>query len=160
MEEATGAQQGYKSRFYAVAVTGGMEEKVAVLLAERAKNAGYDVRSVLVSPSVKGYVILEIGDPDDLYHVIRGVRHVKRRRPVLMKEEEVVKLAKPLVEVAKLERGQIVEVIYGPFKGMKGRVVEIYEGRGEVDLALLESELRMVITLPLDQVKPIEEEQG
>jgi len=150
----------YSSKFYAVAVTGGMEEKVALLLAERARNAGYDVRSILVSPNIKGYVILEIGDPNDLYLVIRGVRHVKRRRPVLMKEEEVVKLAKPVVEVAKLERGQIVEVIYGPFKGMKGKVVEIYEGRGEVDLALLESELRMVITLPLDQVKPVEESES
>ncbi|MEB3764804.1 MAG: hypothetical protein GSR77_01355 [Desulfurococcales archaeon] len=41
---------------------------------------------------------------------------------------------------------------------MRGRVVEVYESRGEVDLVLLESEFHMVITVPIEQVKLAESE--
>ncbi|MEB3860853.1 MAG: transcription elongation factor Spt5 [Desulfurococcales archaeon] len=147
----------HPSTFYALAVTGGAEERVALLLAERARRMGLDLRSVLVSPKIKRYIIVEVGDPNDFYILIRGVKNLKRRRPIKMKVEEVVSLAKPEREVPKLERGQIVEVTGGPFKGMRGRIVEVYEGRGEVDLTLLESDFRMVVTIPVDQVKPVEE---
>ncbi|MCE4602690.1 MAG: transcription elongation factor Spt5 [Desulfurococcales archaeon] len=147
----------HPSTFYALAVTGGTEERVALLLAERARRMGLDLRSVLVSPKIKRYIIVEVGDPNDFYILIRGVKNLKRRRPIKMKVDEVVGLAKPEREVPKLERGQVVEVTGGPFKGMRGRIVEVYEGRGEVDLTLLESDFRMVVTIPIDQVKPVEE---
>ena len=148
-----------KSDFYAVSVTGGMEEKVAQLIAERTRILGYDIRSIVVSPTVKGFIILEVGDPADLYMVIRGMRHAKRRRPLKMKKEEVVSMARPVVELAKVERGQIVEVIGGPFKGMRGKVVDVYESRGELDITLLESDFQMTVTVSLTDVKPIEEEE-
>ncbi len=151
-------QLKHPSRFYAIPVTGSMETRVALVFAERVQVMGLDVRSIIVPAGMKGYVIVELGDPGDLYDLIRGVRNVKRRRPLLMKQEEVLKLAKPVVEIPELKRNQIVEIIGGPFKGMRGRVVEVYESRGEVDLVLLESEFHMVITVPIEQVKPAETE--
>ncbi len=147
----------HPSTFYALAVTGGTEERVALLLAERARRLGLDLRSVLVSPKIKRYIIVEVGDPNDFFLLIRGVKNLKRRRPIKMKVEEALSLAKPEKELPKLERGQLVEVTAGPFKGMRGRIVEVYETRGEVDLTLLESDFRMVVTIPIDQVKPVEE---
>jgi len=148
-----------ESKYYALSVTGGAEKRVALVLAERARNLGLDVRSIIVSPQLKGVVIVEIGDPKDLFDLTRGVRNVKRKRPIPMKEEEAVRLAKPVVEIPELQRGQTVEITAGPFRGMKGRVIEVHEARGEVDLTLLESDFRMVVTIPLDQVKPVEEER-
>jgi hypothetical protein len=40
---------------------------------------------------------------------------------------------------------------------MRGRVVSVSEGRGEVNLVLLESDIDMVVTVPIEQVKPEEE---
>ena len=151
-------QYNIKTRFYAIPVTGSTELKVAMVFAERTQVMGLDVRSIVVPAGMKGYVIVELGNPGDLYDLIRGVRNVKRRRPLLMKPEEVVKLARPVVEIPELKRNQIVEIIGGPFKGMRGRVVEVYESRGEVDLVLLESEFHMVITVPIEQVKLAESE--
>ncbi len=85
----------HPSTFYALAVTGGTEERVALLLAERARRMGLDLRSVLVSPKIKRYIIVEVGDPNDFYILIRGVKNLKRRRPIKMKVDEVVGLAKP-----------------------------------------------------------------
>ena len=158
-EREAPSEQLPPSRFYALQVTGGMEERVALVLAERARNMGLDVRSIVVAPNTKGFVMIEIGDPKDLFYLIRGVRNIKRRRPVMMSMDDVVKAAVPVVELPSLSRGQLVEIVAGPFRGMKGRVVEVYESRGEVDLTLLESDFRMVVTVPLDHVKPVEEKQ-
>jgi len=146
------------SMYYALAVTGGAEERVALLLAERARRLGLDLRSIIVSPKARRYIVVEVGDPGDFFLLIRGVKNLKRRRPIRMKEADVMSLVKLEREIPELERGQIVEVIGGPFKGMKGRIVEVYKSRGEVDLTLLESEFRMVVTIPMDQVKPVEEQ--
>jgi transcriptional antiterminator NusG len=148
------------TRFYALTVTGGTEERVALVLYERAKRLGLDVRSIIVPPNLKGYVIVEIGNEADLYYLTRGVRHIKRRRPILMKPEEIELLVKPRAEIPELRKGDIVEITGGPFKGMKGRVIEVYPTRGEVDLTLLESNFQMVVTVPLDQVRPVTEESG
>ena len=148
------------SRFYAILVTGGTEERVALVLYERARRMGLDVKSIIVPPNLKGYVIVEIGNEADLYYLIRGVRHIKRKRPILMKPEEVESIVKPKAEIPELKRGDIVEITGGPFKGMKGRVVEVYPTRGEVDLVLLESNFQVVVSVSLDQVKPAKEEEG
>ncbi len=146
------------SRFYAVYVTGGTEERIALILHQRVQGMGLDIRSIVVPSELRGVVVVEAGDPGDLYDLIRGVRGVKRRRPVLITPEEAVKLARPTVEIPELERDQVVEIIGGPFKGMKGRVVEVYESRQEVDLLLLDSDFHMIVTVPLEQVRPMREE--
>jgi transcriptional antiterminator NusG len=143
-----------KSRFYAIHVVKGMEGRVALLLEERSKSMGLDVRSIVVPVDANGYLIVEVGNSGVLYHLTRGVRYVKRKRPVAVREEDALRLAKPVVEAPKVARGQLVEIIGGPFKGMKGRVVEVYEARRDVDVSLLD--FRMVVTIPLEFVKPIE----
>ncbi len=144
-----------KSRFYAIHVVKGMEGRVALLLEERSRNMGLDVRSIVVPVEANGYVIVEVGSSGVLYHLTRGIRYVKRKRPVAVKEEDALRLAKPIVEAPKVSRGQLVEIIGGPFKGMKGRVMEIHEARKDVDVSLLD--FRMVVTIPLELVKPIEQ---
>ncbi|MCS7107273.1 MAG: KOW motif-containing protein [Acidilobaceae archaeon] len=143
-----------KSKFYSLYVTGGMEVRTALVIAERARNMNLDLRSIVIPPEAKGFIFLEVGDPGALVLVLRGLRHVKRKRPIQVKEEDVMKIAKPVVEVPTISKGQVIEVIGGPFKGMKGRVVEVYEARKEADVTLLETDYRMVVTISLDLLKP------
>lgn len=142
------------SRFYAIYVVGGYEEKVAVVLGERARTLRLDVRSVIASKDLKGVVFVEVGDVNDLYRLIRGVRNVKRKRPIQVAIDDVLKLVTPPAAVGNIERGQEVIVIAGPFKGMKGRVVEVR--KGEVDINLIDSQSPIMVTIPIDQVKPAE----
>jgi len=147
----------YPSRFYAVYVTSTMEEKVALIIASRVQYLGLDIRSIVVPVDLRGYIILEVGNPADLYAAIKGIRHIKRRKPLLMRKEEVIKLAMPTVEVPELEPGMVVQIVAGPFRGMRGRVVSVNESKGEVNLVLLESDIDLVVTLPIEHVKPEEE---
>ncbi|MCX8195461.1 MAG: KOW motif-containing protein [Acidilobaceae archaeon] len=143
-----------KSRFYSLYVTGGMEIRTALVIGKRAKDMNVDLRSIVVPPEAKGYIFLEVGDPGALVLLLTGLRHAKRKRPVMVKEEEVLRIAKPVVELPTISKGQLVEVIGGPFRGMKGRVIEVYEARKEADVTLLETDYRMVVTISLDLLKP------
>lgn len=147
-----------QSRFYAIYVTGGYEEKVAVVLAERARALKLDVRSIVASKDLKGVIFVEVGNVSDLYYLIRGVRNVKRKRPLQVSIDDVAKLVTPPAVAEEIQRGQIVLVVGGPFKGMRGKVVDVR--RGEVDITLLEGDSKIVVTIPIDQVKPETEKQS
>ena len=147
-----------QSRFYAIYVTGGYEEKVAVVLAERARALKLDVRSIVASKDLKGVVFVEVGNVSDLYYLIRGVRNVKKKRPLQVSIDDVAKLVTPPAAAEEIQKGQVVLVIGGPFKGMRGKVVDVR--RGEVDITLLEGDSKIVVTIPIDQVKPETEKQG
>lgn len=146
------------SKFYALKVMGGYEEKVALILGERAKALNLDVRSVVFSKDYKNVVFVEVGDVTDLYYLIKGVRHIRGRRPIPVTIDDVIKLVKPAVTEVAVERGQLIQVIGGPFKGMKGRVIEVR--KSDVDITLLEGDSKIVVTVPIDQVKPISESEA
>ncbi len=159
-EEASRAEEreAPSTRFFALTVTGGTEERVALILAERARSMGLTVKSIVVPAGLKGYVIVEVSKVSDLYHLIRGIRHIKRRRPLPVKPEEIEAIVKPKIEIPKLQPGDIVEIVAGPFKGLTGRVVEVDESKNQVEVSLLELEFKNVVTIPLDQVRPVREE--
>lgn len=145
------------TRFYSIQVVGGMEERTALLLAERVKAMGLDIKSIGVPADLKGYIIIEVGDPAALQPLLKGVRYIKARRPIALKPEEAVELLLPKVKVAEFEKGQIVEITGGPWKGMKGRIVEVYKTRSEAEVTLLETGFRLIVTIPLDLLKAVEE---
>ncbi|ADL19351.1 Putative transcription antitermination protein nusG [Acidilobus saccharovorans 345-15] len=161
-QQGGGAAQG--SRFYAIYVTGGYEERVVAVLGERARTLQLDVRSIVYSPDLKGVVFVEVGDVKDLYYLIRGVRNIKRRRPTMVSVDDILKLVKPPAAAEPIAKGDVIQVIGGPFKGMRGRIIEVR--KGEVDVNLLEGDSKIIVTIPIDQVKPVgkeregQEEQG
>ena len=147
------------SKIYAISVVGGYEEKVAMIFAERAHTLNLNIKSIVYSEDLKGTVIVELGDPKDLYYLIRGVKNVKRRKPIQINVQDVARLLRPPISIPTLEKGQLIEVIGGPFKGMKGRVVEIYPSRSEADITLLEGDSKILVTIPLEYMKVSEDEK-
>lgn len=145
------------SRFYAFEVIGGTEERVALVITQRAQAKDLDVRSVIVPSESRGLIIVEVGSLVDLYEAISGVRNIKRRRPIPVKPEEVERIVKPAVEVPELNVGDIVEVVAGAFKGRRGKVTEVSPSKGEVKLQILDAEFGMQVTVSLDEVRKLEE---
>ncbi|AFZ70279.1 ribosomal protein L24p/L26e, archaeal [Caldisphaera lagunensis DSM 15908] len=151
------SNQTQKNKIYAISVVGGYEEKIALIFAERAQSLKLDIKSIVYSEDLKGTVIVEIGDPKDLFYLIRGIKNVKRRRPIAISLQDVIKLLKPPTALPTIAKGQLIEVIGGPFKGMKGRIVEVYATRNEADITLLEGDSKIVVTIPTEYIKVTEE---
>lgn len=145
------------SVYYAVRTTAGREIDVALIMENRARRMKdrLDVRSIIVPPEIKGYVIVEAPGIHVVYPLVREIKYVKGRAPGIIRADEVEKLVKPKPIIELVKEGDLVEVIAGPFRGMKARVVSVDRGKNEVVLNILEAEFPLPITVPADFVKPV-----
>lgn len=141
------------SLVFAVRTTAGQEKNVADILAARAKSKSLDVRAILAPETLKGYIFVEVQTPHLVEDAVAGIKHIKSRVPGLVSFEEIERYiaSKPVIE--ELEVGASVEIIGGPFKGMKAKITRVDRSKEEVTLELLEATFTLPITVHADYVK-------
>jgi len=141
---------------FAVRTTAGQEKNVANLLAARVETGKLPIRAILVPEMLKGYVFIEADGPHFVEKAITGIKHVRSRVPGIVDFSEVERyiVIKPVIE--ELDEEDIVEVVGGPFKGMRARITRIDRTKEEVTLELLEATFTMPITVHADYVKLVE----
>ncbi|MCX8162024.1 MAG: KOW motif-containing protein, partial [Candidatus Bathyarchaeota archaeon] len=66
--------------------------------------------------------------------------------------------AKPSIEI--LSDGDMVEIMGGPFKGMRARVISVNKDRGEVTVELLDTPYTMPITMYAEYVRKVSEKSS
>jgi len=141
---------------FAVRTTAGQEKNVADLIAAKAQMKEIPLIAILVPETLKGYVFVEARSPHFVEEAIAGIRHVKSRVPGIVDFSEVERyiVIKPVIE--ELDEDDIVEVIGGPFKGMRAKITRVDKTKEEVTLELLEATFTLPITVHADYVKLLE----
>ncbi len=141
---------------FAVRTTAGQEKNVATLIAIRIENSKLPIKAILVPEMLKGYVFVEAEGPHFVEEAISGIKHVRSRVPGIVSFAEVEKyiVIKSIVE--ELNVDDIVEIVSGPFKGMKAKITRIDKTKSEVTLELLEATFTLPITVHADYVKVVE----
>lgn len=146
------------SRFFAIRTTTGREIDVALVLENRTSGLkdqeSIDVRTIIVPPGIRGYVFIESPNLTSIYRLISEVKYVKSRQPIKVSREEIERLAKPKPVIELIKEGEIVEIIRGPFRGMKAQVISVDRSKNMVMLSILEAAFNVPITVPGDYVKP------
>lgn len=142
----------------AVKTSIGYERSVADSIAARAKAKDVGIFSILAPANVRGYLFTESMNPDRLEEIARGIR---RARGVIRGETRVADIEhyltpKPIV--AGILEGDIVELVAGPFKGEKARVLKVDETREEITVELFEAMVRIPVTVRGDHVRVLEKE--
>ncbi|RJS87681.1 transcription elongation factor Spt5, partial [Candidatus Bathyarchaeota archaeon] len=96
---------------------------------------------------------IEAGGPHVVEEAISGIRHVRSRVPGIVSFSEIEKyiVVKPVIE--ELDINDLVEVIGGPFKGMRAKITGIDRAKEEVTIELLEATFTLPITVHADYVK-------
>jgi len=149
---------------FAVRTTAGQERNVSKLIAGRAEANKIPIKAILVPDSLKGYIFIEAEGPHIVEQAISGIKHVRSRVPGLVSFEEIEKyiVVKPVIE--ELNIGDLVEVIGGPFKGMRAKITNIDKTKEEVTIELLEASFTLPVTVHADYLKLIkkggESEEG
>ncbi|RLG85276.1 MAG: transcription elongation factor Spt5 [Thermoprotei archaeon] len=143
-----------RSQFFAVRTTARQEMNVALLIENRVRNRNLAVYSIIVPSELRGYIILETAGLHVVYEAIRDMKHVKGRASGALKWDDVEKLLKPKPIIEQLSVGEEVEIVAGPFRGLRARVVEINKARNEVVLNILEASFPLNVTVPVEYVKP------
>ncbi|MCD6594034.1 transcription elongation factor Spt5 [Candidatus Bathyarchaeota archaeon] len=149
---------------FAVRTTAGQERNVSKLIAGRAEANKIPIKAILVPDSLKGYIFIEAEGPHIVEQAISGIKHVRSRVPGLVSLEEIEKyiVVRPVIE--ELDIGDLVEVIGGPFKGMRAKITNIDKTKEEVTIELLEASFTLPVTVHADYLKLIkkggESEEG
>ncbi len=141
---------------FAVRTTVGQERNVSNLITGRAEANNIPIKAILVPEALKGYIFIEADGPHIVEEAITGIKHVRSRVPGVVSFSEVQKyiVVKPTIE--ELDVDDLVEVIGGPFKGMKAKITGIDRTKEEVTIELLEATFTLPVTVHADYVKVVQ----
>ncbi len=141
---------------YTIRTTIGRENMVMLELQTLAKTRGFEIKAMIHPEKLKGYVMVE-GKESDIREAIKEIRHVKGMigKPVeIDKIKEFLETGEKELEVHK---GDIVEIVGGPFKRERGIVTRV--GKGEVTVELLEAAVSIPVTVKIESIRIIEKSE-
>ena len=145
--------QDSDSKFFAIRITGGQENVVANILQNKINSKRISLRSILILENFKGYVIVEAPDSNIAYDALYGVRHVRGqiRGDLPFSDVEKYLVKKPVV--TELSIDDTVEVIAGPFKSMKAKIIRVDYEKQEATVVLLDSPYQIPVTVDANYLK-------
>ncbi len=147
-------QSQQKTAIYAVRTTSGQERTVVDLMAGKSKPKKLPIAAILAPEVIKGYVFVEAAGPHFVDEAIAGTRHARARTRGVVSISAIERfiVTKPVIEELKV--ADTVEVVGGPFRGLKAKITSIDKVKQEVVIELLEEGFATLpITVHADYVK-------
>jgi len=145
--------QEIKSHFFAVRTTGGQEKVVMGLLENRIKLKKINIQSVLLLDNLKGYIIVEAIDANAAFDALQGIRHIRGQLRGELTFNDIEGYLVKKSTVSELAVDKIVEIIGGPFKGMKATVTRIDHEKEEATVILLDAPYQLPVTVDANYLK-------
>ena len=144
---------------FPVRTTVGQESLVVDIITNKIRKDELSIYSVAVIPGLKGYILIEAADELTVRHGITNTPHIKGqgivKGAVKINELDSLLEAKPLMK--SIEEGAKVELISGPFKGEKARVLRVNATKEEVTVELLEAAVKIPVTIKAENIRIIKE---
>ena len=135
-----------------IRTTTGRENIVIESIMSRVKSHKIPVKSIIYPEEIKGYIFVE-GEINDIEASVKGIPHV---RGIINKNVPMQQLEKFMIaekSEIKLETGDVVEIIGGPFKGEKGKITRMDETKNEITVEFLEAAIPIPVTISINSVR-------
>jgi len=132
--------------------TRGREKTAINAMRNQVKTGNLDINALFHPDDLKGYIFIE-GKEQDIRDLVNDSRNA---RGVLDQEVEVDKIEKYLdeeQEEIKIEEGDTVEVISGPFKGEQAKIERVDDTNREVTIELIDAAVPIPTTVDIDTVR-------
>ncbi len=143
-------------QLFILKTTMNQERNVATLVEEKVRSKAIKVASLLSPESLKGYIFIEAIDEGAVQEAIEGIKHVRGILPGIVPFAEVESFFEEKPAVEGIKPGDIIELVAGPFKGERAKVVRIDEGKEELTVELLEVTIPIPVTVNGSYVRIIE----
>jgi len=144
---------------FPVRTTVGQESLVVDIITNRSKHEELAIYSISVIPGLKGYVLIEAQDELTVRRCIGNTPHIKGqgivKGAVDINELSGLLESKPLMQ--SITVGAKVELIAGPFKGEKAKVLRVNPTKEEVTVELLEAAVKIPVTIKAEHIRIIKE---
>lgn len=131
----------------------GQEKKVMNLLEAKLRSSSTGIHAILLVEDLRGYVVIEALDSNDVYHTVDGIRHVRGQLRGELKFTDIEGYLVKKSVVASLNVGGTVEITGGPFKGMKATITRIDREKEEATVILLDAAYQLPVTVDANYLK-------
>ncbi|RIB35622.1 MAG: transcription elongation factor Spt5 [Candidatus Nanoclepta minutus] len=145
---------------YVVTVTSGREDIVAEILAEEAKRKKLGIYSVTILPNVRGFIFVEAENQLEVSKAIFELRYAKKVLPEEVDIKEILQYMEEKVKPEEINEGDVVEILIGPLKGSKAKVLKVNQKKGEAMLELINVPVPINITVPINNIRKTAKEEG
>jgi transcriptional antiterminator NusG len=140
---------------FTVRTTVGQERVVIDMLYNKCREEGLNVYSLVEMADLKGYILIEADSKKTTELLIHNIPHIKGGQIVQgnidIKEITGVLESRPLM--SSIKPGQTVEVILGPFKGARAKVIRVNVAKEEVIIELFDATVKIPITIKAENIK-------
>ena len=124
-----------------------------------AQKKGIEVYSIIHPHGMRSYIFVEARSKEDVEAAYKGVPYAKGILPKPIEYKEIEHMLEQTKLQANIKVKDIVEIISGPFKREKAKIIRIDTQKEEVVVELLEAAVPIPITVKLDSVKVIRREE-
>jgi len=147
-----------ESQIFVSRTTANREEQVIDFVSSNAQKKKLEVYSIIHPHGMRGYVFLEAKDRQAAEESFIGIPYAKGLLPKPVEMKEIEPMLEQVAIKVNIQKNDIVEIITGPFKHEKAKVIRIDLQKEEVVLEILETAVPIPLTLKLDSVKVIRRE--
>ena len=148
-----------KTKIFSVKTQVGKEQNAADLVNARADKSKIDIPSVLVTPELRGYIFIEGYNKERINDMIKTISYARNMLDGDIPVDQIEHFLVPTSAVAKIEEGDIVEMVAGPFRGETAKVTHIDDTKEEITVELFESVVPIPITVRGEQVRVVKRKE-
>ena len=114
----------------------------------------FNIQSILLVDNLKGYIVIEAEGTQEMFAAIQGLRHVKGQLRGELQYSEIENYLIKKSTVSELTVDAVVEIIGGPFKGMKATITRVDHEKEEATVILLDAPYQLPVTVDANYLKP------
>lgn len=148
----------YNNHLYSIRATANREDQVMSFLVSNAQRKKLAVYSVVRPHGLRGYIFAEAEKRQDVEEAAYGIPYSRGVLPGEISYKEVEHMLEQTKKETNIRKGDIAEIISGPFKRQQCKISRIDKAKEEVVVELLEAAVPIPITLKIDAVKVIRRE--
>lgn len=149
-----------EAHIFALRTTANREDQVMDFVISNVKKKGMEVLSIIRPHGMRGYIFVEAATRTDAEQACYNVPYARGILRNEIQYKEIEHMLEQVKIAINIEKGDIVELISGPFKREKAKITRIDKTKEEVVVELLEAAVPIPITVRLDAVKVIRREKG
>ena len=134
------------------------EDQVVDYLMSKLQKKPEGILAVVRPHGMRGYIFIEATSKVDAESALAGVPYARGILPREIPYPEIEHMLEQVKVEMNIQKGDIVEIISGPFKRENAKVMRINRQKEEIVVELLESAVPIPITVKMDAVKVIRRE--
>jgi len=147
-----------EAKIYAIRTTANREDQVMDFVTSNAQKKKLEVYSVIRPHGMRGYIFLEAGSRTDAEQAAFNVPYARGVLPKIVEYNEIEHMLEQVKKEVNIQKNDIAEIISGPFKREKAKIIRIDKTKEEVVVELLQAAVPIPITVKIDSVKVIRRE--